>query len=360
MILGRGAERVEPCEWAGGAEEFEEWAVFVAGGFGAIGGVDERGHVAVTVVAVEVGAGQRTVVDDEGLESAHTARALHRSAEVAAPDEAQARAGDFIDLTHEVPAVVEEAQAGGELIAARSGIPREDLFADTAALVIVGRVEALPVVGIRDGVGARFDAREPVLAVPGVGPQTVLREVAVGVVDECFRRLWHEAQARDDAGAGGVGGAAREPLHQSRRDVVHADFLPVILALPRGTRAIHRHGRGGVRRAVDFQITGHGAVGVLVEQVHAVGLRALRAGCAAARALAVADVVEGVVEGRNHFSENSIQNRFLPSSISRTTHRSLATASRRIPTTNDITAPTNRLVLYKTRLGITSKQGELL
>ena len=70
LVFGREPERVGLGHGAGGAEEFPEGAVFVAGGKAAVGGVGESGHISIAVIS-------HGVTTDRGLPIVHEEQAAH-------------------------------------------------------------------------------------------------------------------------------------------------------------------------------------------------------------------------------------------------------------------------------------------
>ena len=301
LILCAKTKRIEEGGGAVGEDAFAEGVVVVAGGERAVGGVDQGGDVAITVISRRVG--RSAAIDRE--QAADTAGSLGRTAEIEAPDVGAdgSVGGEGVHFSEEIPTIVDKPGFAGDGVGGAT--PVRHFFRDAPALAVVDEFQFLPGQPGHGGGGQGLQGDEAVFRIPSVKPAAVGGEVAIGIVRKGLGGPGQEGRLRD-LGHGVFAGRADEILDArdlERREfggggVVHGKLFVEGLTLASGRlrdTAVGGDGHGG-RGGGDaghVDRAGDGAGGVGVEEAGGVG-SGLRVG---GRGFAVADVVVGIGVG---------------------------------------------------------------
>src|SRR5262245_7793565 len=83
----RKPKRIRWSNGASGANRFTKSAVFVAGGYAAVGSVQERNHISVAVVSVRISPSVCSRVHFHCNQPTNTAGTLQPAAEISSPSE---------------------------------------------------------------------------------------------------------------------------------------------------------------------------------------------------------------------------------------------------------------------------------
>ncbi|OQC68318.1 MAG: hypothetical protein BWX48_00094 [Verrucomicrobia bacterium ADurb.Bin006] len=211
----------------------------------------------------------------DGQQPAHAARALHRPAQIQAPQVRLADGRCRIEAGEQVPAVIHVSHVVGGVAAPGRVVPHP--LPDAPPLVVVVELQR----NLRPHASRGRQLHQPVLRVPGVRPPAVAGQVAIGVIDEGFRILRQQQTAcavRHNVRPEVIAqrGHARDGEPQRPRVVVEQHFPAEIIPLARRRRverkivlAPQAH-RRGIRYCTQYvHKARHGAAGVLVQQLHA-------------------------------------------------------------------------------------------